>query len=172
MPDVPEADGVLPAWKARAGAATARAASVWRPIFSSAILRGHERGTCFSGSQSPGSDGLVAQLVEQRTENPCVGGSIPPLATNEFNGSGDTAPSKLPSRNDFVSSPARRAATARLLASLLVGRRLEIRSHSERRIDVAENRLAWELCIGNVDGFVAKISQRVENRQLLPAQDL
>src|SRR5919205_923420 len=25
--------------------------------------------------------GQVAQLVEQRTENPCVGGSIPPLAT-------------------------------------------------------------------------------------------
>src|SRR5262245_21249415 len=29
-------------------------------------------------------DGQVAQLVEQRTENPCVGGSIPPLATNIF----------------------------------------------------------------------------------------
>ena len=27
------------------------------------------------------SDGPVAQLVEQRTENPCVGGSIPPRAT-------------------------------------------------------------------------------------------
>lgn len=26
-------------------------------------------------------DGEVAQSVEQRTENPCVGGSIPPLAT-------------------------------------------------------------------------------------------
>ena len=26
--------------------------------------------------------GLVAQLVEQWTENPCVGGSIPPQATN------------------------------------------------------------------------------------------
>ena len=25
--------------------------------------------------------GRIAQLVEQRTENPCVGGSIPPLAT-------------------------------------------------------------------------------------------
>ncbi len=25
--------------------------------------------------------GWVAQLVEQRTENPCVGGSIPPPAT-------------------------------------------------------------------------------------------
>jgi hypothetical protein len=30
---------------------------------------------CFS------RDGQVAQLVEQRTENPCVGGSIPSLAT-------------------------------------------------------------------------------------------
>jgi hypothetical protein len=30
--------------------------------------------------------GLVAQLVEQRIENPCVGGSIPPRATkNIFN---------------------------------------------------------------------------------------
>ena len=27
------------------------------------------------------TDGQVAQLVEQRTENPRVGGSIPPLAT-------------------------------------------------------------------------------------------
>lgn len=26
----------------------------------------------------------VAQLVEQRTENPCVGGSIPPLGTTIF----------------------------------------------------------------------------------------
>ncbi len=26
--------------------------------------------------------GQVAQLVEQRTENPCVGGSIPPLTTS------------------------------------------------------------------------------------------
>ncbi len=26
-------------------------------------------------------DGLVAQSVEQRTENPCVGGSIPSQAT-------------------------------------------------------------------------------------------
>ena len=30
------------------------------------------------------SHGQVAQLVEQRTENPCVGGSIPPLATIIF----------------------------------------------------------------------------------------
>ena len=31
------------------------------------------------------SNGQVAQLVEQRTENPRVGGSIPPLATILFN---------------------------------------------------------------------------------------
>ena len=30
--------------------------------------------------------GQIAQLVEQRTENPCVGGSIPPLATTNCNG--------------------------------------------------------------------------------------
>jgi hypothetical protein len=29
--------------------------------------------------------GQVAQLVEQRTENPCVDGSIPPLATKKIN---------------------------------------------------------------------------------------
>jgi hypothetical protein len=28
------------------------------------------------------ANGLVAQSVEQRIENPCVGGSIPPRATN------------------------------------------------------------------------------------------
>ena len=28
--------------------------------------------------------GLVAQLVEQWTENPCVGGSIPPQATKNW----------------------------------------------------------------------------------------
>jgi hypothetical protein len=33
---------------------------------------------------SPGAQ--VAQLVEQRTENPCVGGSIPPLGTIAFPG--------------------------------------------------------------------------------------
>ena len=33
-----------------------------------------------TGGSAAGS-GQVAQLVEQRTENPCVGGSIPPLAT-------------------------------------------------------------------------------------------
>jgi hypothetical protein len=29
----------------------------------------------------PRRSAQVAQLVEQRTENPCVGGSIPPLGT-------------------------------------------------------------------------------------------
>ena len=28
-------------------------------------------------------NGAVAQLVEQRTENPCVGGSIPPHTTSK-----------------------------------------------------------------------------------------
>ena len=35
------------------------------------------------------SIGQIAQLVEQRTENPCVGGSIPPLATAFSKGVGD-----------------------------------------------------------------------------------
>ena len=34
-------------------------------------------GACLAGDH----DGQVAQLVEQRIENPRVGGSIPPLAT-------------------------------------------------------------------------------------------
>ena len=29
------------------------------------------------------ADGAVAQSVEQRTENPCVGGSIPPHTTDK-----------------------------------------------------------------------------------------
>ena len=40
-------------------------------------------GACYNSRLSDVSPGgQVAQLVEQRTENPCVGGSIPPLATN------------------------------------------------------------------------------------------
>ena len=35
------------------------------------------------------SIGQIAQLVEQRTENPCVGGSITPLATAFCDGLGD-----------------------------------------------------------------------------------
>jgi hypothetical protein len=38
-------------------------------------------------SASPGEAGAqVAQLVEHVTENHGVGGSIPPLGTNDFNG--------------------------------------------------------------------------------------
>jgi hypothetical protein len=48
------------------------------------------------------SNGQVAQLVEQRTENPRVGGSIPPLATisNQYDRSNPTdvrSPEFLPS---------------------------------------------------------------------------
>ena len=38
------------------------------------------KGGCFIFA-SPIRDGAVAQSVEQRTENPCVGGSIPPHTT-------------------------------------------------------------------------------------------
>ena len=37
----------------------------------------------FRGVQTSRNDGWVAQLVEQRIENPRVGGSIPPPATTE-----------------------------------------------------------------------------------------
>jgi hypothetical protein len=33
--------------------------------------------------QSPRGDGTIAQLVEQRTENPCVAGSIPAGTTQK-----------------------------------------------------------------------------------------
>ena len=36
----------------------------------------------FRGVQTSRNDGWVAQLVEQRIENPRVGGSIPPPATS------------------------------------------------------------------------------------------
>jgi hypothetical protein len=35
-------------------------------------------------SAKSGGKGAVAQLVEQRTENPCVGGSIPPHTTDNI----------------------------------------------------------------------------------------
>src|SRR6185436_11809586 len=44
-----------------------------------AQARGRSQNPCTKINQS--YKGQVAQLVEQRTENPCVGGSIPPLAT-------------------------------------------------------------------------------------------
>ena len=40
--------------------------------------------------------GQVAQLVEQRTENPCVGGSIPPLATRIRRPARDASPAGRP----------------------------------------------------------------------------
>ena len=39
----------------------------------------------------PSRSAQVAQLVEQRTENPCVGGSIPPLGTIDASGSSASA---------------------------------------------------------------------------------
>ena len=39
------------------------------------------KGLSFEGDSLNKFSGPVAQLVEQRTENPCVGGSIPPRAT-------------------------------------------------------------------------------------------
>ncbi len=38
----------------------------------------------FRDVQTSRNDGWVAQLVEQRIENPRVGGSIPPPATNKI----------------------------------------------------------------------------------------
>jgi hypothetical protein len=38
----------------------------------------------FAAALAVKQNGAVAQLVEQRTENPCVGGSIPPHTTKSF----------------------------------------------------------------------------------------
>jgi hypothetical protein len=67
------------------------------------------------------SRGQVAQSVEQRTENPCVGGSIPPLATIDFaralraakSSKGDSTLGHHPSFHttfDFISLPVIRGA--------------------------------------------------------------
>jgi hypothetical protein len=45
---------------------------------------GPEAKSGVGGSRFVAVSGRVAQLVEQRTENPCVGGSIPSPATIPF----------------------------------------------------------------------------------------
>jgi hypothetical protein len=47
----------------------------------------------------------VAQLVEQRTENPCVGGSIPPLGTTDVSGSYATLSSASAAAGDAAQFP-------------------------------------------------------------------
>ena len=63
--------------------------------------------------------GQVAQLVEQRTENPRVGGSIPPLATNFsstcvvfLESSSVVATVLLPTSSPNTKSPIERAASS------------------------------------------------------------
>jgi hypothetical protein len=43
----------------------------------------------------PSLGAQVAQLVEQRTENPCVGGSIPPLGTIKYFSNSNTLESRV-----------------------------------------------------------------------------
>ena len=65
-----------------ASAARAEAKKLAASRLSAAILAGFAEGLERAGSRSKSEeDGLVAQLVEQRIENPRVGGSIPPQAT-------------------------------------------------------------------------------------------
>ncbi len=64
------------------------------PIFAAPLGKGAvsavaEKGAVSAGGgkgavSAGGGKGAVAQLVEQRTENPCVGGSIPPHTTNDL----------------------------------------------------------------------------------------
>src|SRR5579864_7316689 len=50
----------------------------------------------------PAFGAQVAQLVEQRTENPCVGGSTPPLGTIFASGLGNSPGLFLRSRPPFL----------------------------------------------------------------------
>ncbi len=52
----------------------------WRAAVDTSVT-GHYHTPSLSDSFHTNPCGQVAQLVEQRTENPCVGGSIPSLAT-------------------------------------------------------------------------------------------
>ena len=57
-------------------------------MFTFALATGQtEHCNCPQGLQKTSAaarnDGAIAQLVEQRTENPCVGGSIPPGTTSK-----------------------------------------------------------------------------------------
>ena len=46
------------------------------------VLQDSGESTTFAPANRKISDGVIAQLVEQRTENPCVPGSIPGDTTN------------------------------------------------------------------------------------------
>ena len=63
------------------------AASPWT---SRALLAYKPRSAGRDMQPVPAKNAQVAQLVEQRTENPRVGGSIPPLGTIFFNGLANT----------------------------------------------------------------------------------
>jgi hypothetical protein len=59
-------------------------ASAGEARFYRSFCAGHENKNVSAGEAGyfkSMRDGAVAQLVEQRTENPCVGGSIPPHTT-------------------------------------------------------------------------------------------
>ena len=51
--------------------------------FFSILVAGKGKSLIFALPSSSEAAGIVAQLVEQRTENPCVGGSIPSDTTTK-----------------------------------------------------------------------------------------
>jgi hypothetical protein len=66
-------------------------------------------------------NGQVAQLVEQRIENPRVGGSIPPLATNKIKGLRENVtpfvlPKRIPCRTFERKLPAVCGRSSKLLS--------------------------------------------------------
>ena len=78
-----------------------RRCAEFRRFFGVGAARGAASPICYNRSL-----GQVAQLVEQRTENPCVGGSIPPLATRSMICSGEL-PTVIPRRDDAGRMPCR-----------------------------------------------------------------
>ena len=58
-----------------------------------------------AASQSCAKSGQIAQSVEQRIENPCVGGSIPPLATTTMSKAASLCSPKNPGIHRHIYYP-------------------------------------------------------------------
>ena len=56
-------------------------------LFAKKYFANSKKSSTFATDFKREIDGVVAQLVEQRTENPCVTGSIPVNATKKIKGS-------------------------------------------------------------------------------------
>ena len=108
--------------------------------------------------------GQVAQLVEQRTENPCVGGSIPPLATSLRRPTGPVGRLRLRTRRRAAAGRVgSRLTSARMRASRLAIARVGSKVRASRRRRAGERRdrgLRWRDAGGD---RAAQIAGRVDD---------